>query len=283
MIRRALLSCAYFFFGLVLARSVWAEEAFVRVRRDENNRAVALETSIAHYVRAGNADSSFSVDLVSAVHVGEKSYYEELNKVFSAYDVVLYELIAEKGDMPRESDQPAHPISMIQLAIKDFLKLEFQLQGINYRAKNFVHADMSPEEFVRSMESRNESFLQMFVRAIMLAYSKELSGEGKPPDLSMLLLLVVKDRSVLLRRMMAEQFDDMDSVLEALNGPEGSTILSERNKVALAGLRKQKALGKKRCAIFYGGAHMPDMERRLVAEFGLVRQSAKWLTAWKLQ
>ena len=279
---------------LLQAANAEEQSSFVRVKRDDSNRATALETSIVRFAPVEkNTGSPFYVDLVSAVHIGEKSYYEALNREFPSYDAVLYELIADKstaenGDKPEAREATAaekslHPISMLQLAIKDFLKLEFQLQGVNYSAKNFVHADMSPDEFSRSMEERNESFLQIFMRALMLAYAKELSGEGKPPDLSMLLLLIVKDRSPILKRVMAEQFDDMESVLEALNGPEGSTIVSERNKVALQRLKEQRALGKNHFAIFYGGAHMPDMAARLVSDFKLAKQSVRWLTAWKLQ
>ena len=67
---------------------------------------------------------------------------------------------------------------------------------------------------------------------------------------------------------MAEQFEGMDGELSALEGPEGSTLISGRNEVALDGLRKQIAAGKRKIAIFYGGGHMADMQKRLEADFG---------------
>src|ERR1700743_2439159 len=33
------------------------------------------------------------VDLIGAVHVGEKAYYDELNKQFEGYDAMLYEMV----------------------------------------------------------------------------------------------------------------------------------------------------------------------------------------------
>jgi len=42
-------------------------------------------------------------------------------------------------------------------------------------------------------------------------------------------------------------------------GPGGSTIVSERNKRALAVLKNQIKKGKRHLAIYYGVAHMPDM------------------------
>jgi hypothetical protein len=91
-----------------------------------------------------------------------------------------------------------------------------------------------------------------------------------------------RNRSSTLKRIMAEQFEDMDGAMSALEGPNGSAIVSERNKVALKKLSDQLAAGKKKIAIFYGAAHMNDIEKRLVSEFGLKRSGEEWLTAWKL-
>jgi len=67
-----------------------------------------------------------------------------------------------------------------------------------------------------------------------------------------------------LKRVLAGQFEHMDSMMEALEGPDGSTIIAERNKVALETLKEQIAAGKLKIGIFYGAGHMPDMERRLI-------------------
>jgi hypothetical protein len=48
-------------------------------------------------------------------------------------------------------------------------------------------------------------------------------------------------------------------------------------------LQKELVGGKKKIAIFYGAAHMPDFERRLVEDFGMRRQGEEWLTAWDLR
>ena len=45
---------------------------------------------------------------------------------------------------------------------------------------------------------------------------------------------------------------------------------------------QQIAAGKKKIAIFYGSAHMPDFESRLLQNFGMQRQSVLWLDAWDL-
>ena len=48
-------------------------------------------------------------------------------------------------------------------------------------------------------------------------------------------------------------------------------------------LDKQLAAGKKKIGVFYGAGHLPDMEKRLLADFGLKRDSESWLVAWSLE
>ena len=91
-----------------------------------------------------------------------------------------------------------------------------------------------------------------------------------------------EERARRLKRIMAEQFQDMEAATSVLDGPDGSTILTERNKAALGVLKSELAKGKKKIAIFYGAAHLADMEERLIAEFGLKRTGATWVTAWDL-
>jgi hypothetical protein len=92
-----------------------------------------------------------------------------------------------------------------------------------------------------------------------------------------------RNRSLALKRLMAEQFQDMEGSLTAIEGPKGSALISDRNKVALGVLRKQIAAGKKKIAIFYGAAHMPDFDRQLRDQFGLVPVATRWLVAWDLK
>ena len=83
------------------------ESSFLRIQRDESREPVALQTVIAKYVPASGA-KGVEIDLVAVVHIGEKAYYERLNKEFEKYDTVLYELVAPEGIERRaEERQPA--------------------------------------------------------------------------------------------------------------------------------------------------------------------------------
>ncbi len=68
----------------------------------------------------------------------------------------------------------------------------------------------------------------------------------------------------------------------ALGETVGRMLITDRNEAAAGVLRKQIDAGRRRIAIFYGAGHMPDLERRLVEEFGLVRQGVQWREAWDL-
>ncbi len=95
--------------------------------------------------------------------------------------------------------------------------------------------------------------------------------------------MFARDRSLQLKRILAEQFEDMEGQMEAFEGPKGSTIISERNKRAMTVLKRELENGRKRVAIFYGAGHLPDMAQRLETDFQLQRGETTWLTAWKME
>ena len=263
-----------------------SEDQFLRIRRDSEGKPLALETAIVRYVPVSGDGPT--VDLIGAVHIGEETYYRALNKRFEGYDALLYELVARKGDavpdLRKKSRMPS-AIGSMQKMMQNMLGLSYQLEGIDYSAKNFVHADMSPEEFAQSMKERNESFLKMYFR--MMGYSaarSAIDNGGGTSDVDMLSALFDDDRDWKLKRMMAEQMGDLDSQSGALEGSNGSTILTERNKKALEVLKTTLDEGsKKSIGIFYGAAHLPDFEERLLREFGMKRAGTEWMVAWALE
>jgi len=223
------------------------------------------------------------VDLVGVIHIAERSYYEELNKRLHQYDVVLYELVAPEGTRVTPGTRSAHPVSIIQRSMTDFLGLVFQLDAIDYQRPNFVHADMSPEEFTRSMEEKGENLWTMFFRAFGYEFARSQARQSGSNDLDFLRALFSKDRQLEMKRLFAEQLaEDVEGQIRALEGPQGSPLISGRNEKVLEVLREQIAQGHRRIAIFYGAGHMYHFHERLV-ELGLVPVKTKWLNAWDLR
>ncbi len=61
-----------------------------------------------------------------------------------------------------------------------------------------------------------------------------------------------------------------------------SVIVTDRNRKAIQVLKRELAKDRKRLCIFYGAAHMPDLEQRLV-DLGFTKKSQRWLTAWDVR
>ena len=191
-----------------------------------------------------------TVDLISAVHVGEKSYYANLNQLFTGYDVVLYELVAPEGTrIPKGGGKGSgHPVAVLQSFMTDILNLEFQLKAVTIPSRIFSTPTCRRSNSDQPMRKRGESFWTLFFR--MMAYSMSKQSEGGSSDLDILIALFSKNRSLAMKRIMAEQFQDLGGSTSVLDGPDGSAIIADRNKRALEVLRKQIAAGKKKIAIF---------------------------------
>ena len=160
---------------------------YVRVTKNKSGTPVALETSVSSLA---SPDGEVQVDLIGAVHVADLAYYRELNERFRDYDVVLYELVAPEGTrVPQGGQKSQHPVGRMQQGIKGLLDLSFQLDHIDYTSDKLVHADMSPEEFAKSMKDRGESFIQILFR--MMGQAAAQSGdEDRPSDIDLLRALI---------------------------------------------------------------------------------------------
>jgi hypothetical protein len=270
-----------------------ADDRFLRITRD-GRRPLALETSIVTYVEPQDAAATagrepLEVDLVGAVHLGSRTYYDSLDRLFTDYDAVLYELVApDNARVPRPGRKPSGAIGSAQQGLTKMLGLEFQLDQIDYAAANFVHADLSPQEFDAAMAKRGESWWTMFSRLMRESVARAERGGGRQTggDVGvgdLFGILFGSNRELLLRRMMAEQFTDMEVLTAAFGGEQGSSLITDRNAAALEVLRQQIAQGRRKLAIFYGAAHMDDFDRRLRRDFGLQPRETAWLEAWDLR
>jgi hypothetical protein len=263
---------------------------WVRIAYDDKKAVVGMQTAIVRYksrAAEGDATSSPAVDLVAAVHVGDVAYYQHLNEQFKQYDALLYELVAPEGTVVQRGrgTSNAHPIGIMQNGMKTLLGLDHQLEEIDYTQPNFVHADMSPDQFAQAMRDRNESFLQMYFRLLgqAMAHQSEMTAKGESLDFELFAALLSKDRPRRLKTALAKQLAEMESLMVSFGGEQGSVIITERNKMALEVLKKQLAAGKQRIGIFYGAGHLNDMDERLRKEFALEPSSIEWVTAWDLR
>jgi hypothetical protein len=142
---------------------------------------------------------------------------------------------------------------------------------------------MSPDEFAKSMRNRGETVMTIAVRMLGYALTQPSEPGNSEGNEQLLLALFDDNRTLALKRCVAEQFNSSEGSWAALEGRTGSTLISGRNQVALKVLHREIAAGKKKIAIFYGAAHLADFQKRLLAEFGLTSVSTRWLVAWNLK
>jgi hypothetical protein len=265
---------------------------FARIKQDASGQAVAFETAIVRYLpESGQGD--LVVDLIGAVHVGDRAYYEKLNKRFEDYDVVLYELVAPPGTrIPkggRRTGDGVNPIGLLQQIMKTVLDLELQTERIDYTKKNFVHADLSPEGMAEAMRNRGETGLTVILNIVSdLLKQQNLQQLGKAgapgddePDI--LSMLIDPTGGSKLKRLMAEQLINFSTGEGGLGRTLNTILVTDRNQAAMKVLQSQIGKGRKKIAIFYGIAHLSDFEKRLHDSLGLKRSSEQWLTAWDLR
>lgn len=245
-----------------------------------------LQTSIVSY----RNEAGQQVDLIGAIHIGDRDYFQALNDRFTDYDVVLYEMVKPVGAAPPRADGPERQFDMnasmignFQVLLKDALELDFQLDRIDYHQPNFVHADLDAATFTRLQQDRNETFLDLFIKALLNPPSQAEMEQMETLNFNDLLMaLQAPDRARQLKLLFAKQMRQMDQMTRLFDGPDGSVIIHERNKAAFKVLDAALADGEDKIGIFYGAAHLPDMEERLLERgFEQVGQP-EYLTAWDM-
>ena len=227
--------------------------------------------------------SQFSVDLVSAIHVGDSSYYAELNERFRNYDALLYELIAPADAVATSQVEKRKGfLSGAQIGMTKLLGLTFQLDEIDYRQPNFVHADLSPSELSQSMDERGESLYVYFWRVFFASIDEYAKDPLGLKDWEMLSAMVMSDQDDSFKTMIAYEMTNIGQVQDILGEDSNSAVIGARNQRAIDVLLEQIESGAKRLGIFYGVAHMPDLEERLFDQVGLTYQKTTWVDAWQL-
>jgi hypothetical protein len=261
---------------------------YIRFREDGD--AARLEVAL----RSLTLPDGTTVDLAGAVHIADAAYYEDLNKRFTGYDAVLYELVGNPSDL-REAQQPQHepeakgranPIRFLQQSMGSLLKLSFQLEKINYSLPNLVHADVTAEEFAALQKARGESMMSLWAKAMAAHYDEDNADVREATELDagrLLRMLLSRNAAAEFKTLFAKLFDQAERSTATLEGESGSAILKDRNEVAFRKLREITAAkpGSRLC-IFYGAAHMPGIEALIIKELKGKPSGSSWLPAWTM-
>ena len=254
------------------------------IRFTETEDKGKLETSIVTYEHPDGQ----RVDLIGVLHIADTAYYEGLNKRFEQYDALLYEMVGDPEDL---NDKEAlasnqNPLRALQRMIKSMLKLDYQLDAIDYQKDNFVHADLSLEQFQQLNVERGESIFTLVQNAMRKSSEDSPEGANVASQLQMdiapiLRALASPDSASALKMILAQQFDKAEQLVDSIETGDGTVILTERNKHVIKVLEEQLSKKKKKLGIFYGAAHLTDLERRL-RKAGYTKKGNEWLLAWDI-
>lgn len=255
---------------------------FIRIK--ETDDSAKLQTAFFGYEKDG-----VRVDLIGAIHLADRRYYEFLNKSFSDYEVLLFEMVGgealggaakPEAEVPEEDGAPAEEgnklagLKTLYDSMEKALGLTGQGGVIDYTADNFVHADLTMKEFEELQEKRGESLLGFMIQAGMAA-----EKPSRDPNTLNLMRGMLTGRTDLVKLEMMHTMAAGDKQIDAIQGE--NVIIGDRNAKCMEVLDREVAGGKKHLGIFYGAAHFPEMERRML-EKGYRKVSSKWLTAWQV-
>jgi hypothetical protein len=242
---------------------------------DREEEGSSLEVALVHLVKPGAP----RIDLVGAVHIADASYYHAVQALLDRADVVLFEMVKPKdarADAPEDEKAP-NPIREFQKNMGRWFGLAFQLDAIDYGRANFVHADLTAEEVFAAMGDGEENPAELLQNAAGMggaALSSRLEGDEDDEG--------VAERRLNMKRMFARIMGTLGSKASMLFGPKlGDIVISRRNAVVVTRL-KELPPGTHDVAVFYGAAHIPDLEERIVSELGYRRAGSRWLAAWDI-
>lgn len=261
------LVCATVCVGLLASAAVAAERPhFVRRTTGKIAGTGSFQTASVAYT---SPKSRTKVVLCAVVHVAEVAYFQKLQKRLSASDIVLYEAVSV-GDSEHPvpaKDRWLDPAS----AVGSLLGLVHQASSLDYRAKNFVWADLSIDEVFKGGSA---DFLDSLMGSVPAA-----TGEALAKGITNLLWSALDPRAARgeLAGVLTTAFDDLPTLLGA---KLSHSLIALRNARCLAVLDERLAqLPGGTITVLYGAGHMPELDRTL-QERGWTPAATSWYDAW---
>ncbi|MBX3355232.1 MAG: type II secretion system protein GspG [Phycisphaeraceae bacterium] len=185
---------------------------------------------------------------------------------------------------PRERRASRSREEALQPQLAAMLGMAFQLDAMDYHRPHWVVADMDERQLVEELATRGVDGAP-FVGAV--------GGAGAVASVAGAAVALVRIADAMsggrvrafVTLLMIETLSAVDESTLSRGMPSGfmEVILDRRNDVAWEALMRTLDGGAppKSVAVFYGAAHMPDLERRLAAA-GWMPASEEWFDAMSL-
>lgn len=280
-------------------------QAYLRVNRAPDS---TLSLQVAIREMAAPQKRRPKIFLVGVTHLGETNYYRALQERLDRCQLVLYEGI---GDVPREQAGLKREVreATLQARLARALGLALQLEVIQYDRPHFKNSDLTTEQLWQVMQ-RDASLGPappgqpglplLLAGAVERAEGSVGEGLGEMLDIlegASLNGVLVHTLVQFIAASPRLQATVKAALIETMGGIQGDLtesayipedwqalmnfLIKERNTIVLNDVRR--LLHEKRppgtVAIFFGAAHMHDLEARLSAEVGYQPVREEWLTA----
>jgi len=258
--------------SLLVRQSILPQVAFVRTV-DRTDGVSVSQTMARKLVAPGKPD----VWLVGAAHIGAKQYYADLQELLDAQDTVLYEGVrSQKQPKAPPKADPNAPKQFYQV-LSDAIGLDFQLVDINYNRPHWINSDLTMEQLDAINSKAGKGKPTMFNTV------EQMLQPGSPQAKMMTSFFQSAPPSIkeAFKIFLVDKISKMETMLTAGSDPATiEVLLTARNKSVedvfaqvMAGSEPPKSVG-----IFYGAAHLYDIQKALAAKYGYQATEQRWFT-----
>ena len=197
--------------------------------------------------------------LISMIHLGEKGFFQAVNKELATCDLVLYE---EQGD--------ADLGGLSGKMISGLTGLSFQGTEIPFNKKTWRSADLSNDSLMRMLGMDPVAMKRMKkMMKNMGGFKLDKRMLESNPMLKQMIptreKIIAQLRGASESKKLAEGFGEMADV-----------ILYQRNAIAIGELTKASHGQYKRVALIYGAAHMPAIEAYMTKTLHYKHSTTVW-------
>ena len=244
------------------------------------------------------------VRLVAAIHIADREYYRQVQRILDGDTITLFEGVSNKKDDFKKQGPVRRP-EALYTKMADALGLISQYEGIDYRREHFHNADLTQGEMLARLRGETlttpkpEGPDQVLgapakqAEAKYQALTEVMNGGGLTGVMANIGLAFIKHNPRLRATMLlgiigTDPTASEQAMAKQLGGESGrriaQLIVEERNQEAVSGLRRfigQRKTGET-IALFYGAAHLEGIEDALVRRFGYVPEGTEWLVAVKV-
>jgi hypothetical protein len=266
---------------------------YLRIARPATN-ITELQVAVRQFVPRD--PSKPVVWLAGVSHVGETNYYQSLQKMLNAQDLVLFEGVTDRASRAagrKSFDRAEEDLGSMQDIMAESLGLAFQLNSIDYERPNFQNSDLTIEQLGQLIAKEGppgkpsktaqefEKLMEMMQGDSLVA---ALIGAG------MKLIGSSPKLQAMMKLMMIEVLGRFEGDMSQFQGlpPEWQRLVEilirARNDAVIKDLQAElvKPAPPKTVAIFYGAAHMEDLERRLTRELNYRPGREEWFSAFSV-